>query len=65
MWSSKYNRIFWKLFKVKINKRFITFFCISNIFRRDKLWIAMELCAGGSMQDIYHGLLDKNFFFWK
>ena len=23
-------------------------------FRRDKLWIAMEYCGGGSMQDIYH-----------
>ena len=22
--------------------------------RRDKLWIAMEYCGGGSMQDIYH-----------
>jgi [mitogen-activated protein kinase] kinase 5 len=24
-------------------------------FRRDKLWIAMEFCGGGSMQDIYNG----------
>jgi serine/threonine protein kinase len=23
--------------------------------RRDKLWIAMEFCGGGSLQDIYHG----------
>ncbi|CAF0922059.1 unnamed protein product [Adineta ricciae] len=26
-----------------------------SYLKRDKLWIAMELCAGGSMQDIYHG----------
>lgn len=26
-------------------------------FRRDKLWIAMEFCGGGSLQDIYHGNL--------
>ena len=25
--------------------------------RREKLWIAMEYCGGGSMQDIYHGKL--------
>ena len=24
--------------------------------RRDKLWIAMEFCGGGSLQDIYHGM---------
>ena len=23
--------------------------------RRDKLWIAMEFCGGGSLQDIYNG----------
>lgn len=23
--------------------------------RRDRLWIAMEFCGGGSLQDIYHG----------
>ena len=23
--------------------------------RRDKLWIAMEFCGGGSLKDIYHG----------
>lgn len=22
--------------------------------RRDKLWISMEYCGGGSLQDIYH-----------
>jgi len=26
-------------------------------YRRDKLWIAMEYCGGGSMQDIYHSEL--------
>uniref|UniRef100_A0A8C0J8P6 Mitogen-activated protein kinase kinase kinase kinase 3 n=1 Tax=Chelonoidis abingdonii TaxID=106734 RepID=A0A8C0J8P6_CHEAB len=25
------------------------------LFRRDKLWICMEFCGGGSLQDIYHG----------
>jgi len=34
-----------------------------RLFRRDKLWIAMELCAGGSMQDIYHSSL-RNFVFF-
>uniref|UniRef100_A0A8C5TDB8 Mitogen-activated protein kinase kinase kinase kinase n=1 Tax=Malurus cyaneus samueli TaxID=2593467 RepID=A0A8C5TDB8_9PASS len=28
-------------------------FC--SLFRRDKLWICMEFCGGGSLQDIYHG----------
>jgi hypothetical protein len=37
-------------------------FFLLKIFRRDKLWIAMELCAGGSMQDIYHSSLKKKFF---
>ena len=23
-------------------------------YRRDKLWICMEFCGGGSLQDIYH-----------
>ena len=57
MYSSEYHRIFWELFKVNENPR-----RISNeiIFRRDKLWIAMELCAGGSMQDIYHSMREKN-----
>ena len=30
---------------------FILYFC-----RRDRLWIAMEFCGGGSLQDIYHGV---------
>uniref|UniRef100_H2YUX9 Mitogen-activated protein kinase kinase kinase kinase n=1 Tax=Ciona savignyi TaxID=51511 RepID=H2YUX9_CIOSA len=32
-----------------------------SYLRRDKLWIAMEYCGGGSMQDIYHvtGPLDE------
>ncbi|NXO84929.1 M4K3 kinase, partial [Sitta europaea] len=25
-----------------------------SYFRRDKLWICMEFCGGGSLQDIYH-----------
>ena len=34
--------------------------------RRDKLWIAMEYCGGGSMQDIYHSksLSDLLILFW-
>ena len=28
-----------------------------NIARGDKLWIAMEFCGGGSLQDIYHGMI--------
>ncbi|CAF2776461.1 unnamed protein product [Rotaria sp. Silwood2] len=32
-----------------------------SYLKRDKLWIAMELCSGGSMQDIYHvyGVLNE------
>ena len=29
----------------------------SQSYRRDKLWIAMEFCGGGSLQDIYHGMM--------
>lgn len=29
--------------------------------RRDKLWISMEYCGGGSLQDIYHGNGSKTF----
>jgi len=25
-----------------------------SYLRRDKLWICMEYCSGGSLQDIYH-----------
>ncbi|KAA8583552.1 hypothetical protein FQN60_014760, partial [Etheostoma spectabile] len=25
-----------------------------SYLRRDKLWISMEYCGGGSLQDIYH-----------
>ena len=27
------------------------------VTRGDKLWIAMEFCGGGSLQDIYHGII--------
>lgn len=26
-----------------------------SIYRANKLWICMEFCGGGSLQDIYHG----------
>ena len=29
--------------------------CLFSLYRRDKLWICMEFCGGGSLQDIYHG----------
>ena len=32
----------------------ISMILMVNFFRRDKLWICMEYCGGGSMQDIYH-----------
>jgi serine/threonine protein kinase len=28
-----------------------------SYLRRDKLWICMEFCGGGSLQDIYHSSL--------
>ena len=28
-----------------------------SYLRRDKLWIAMEFCGGGSLQDIYNGFI--------
>uniref|UniRef100_A0A8C8EFE2 non-specific serine/threonine protein kinase n=1 Tax=Otus sunia TaxID=257818 RepID=A0A8C8EFE2_9STRI len=30
-----------------------------SYLRRDKLWICMEFCGGGSLQDIYHGMSRK------
>lgn len=27
-----------------------------SYLRRDKLWICMEYCGGGSLQDIYHSM---------
>lgn len=27
----------------------------SDVLSREKLWICMEYCGGGSLQDIYHG----------
>uniref|UniRef100_A0A8C2T059 non-specific serine/threonine protein kinase n=1 Tax=Coturnix japonica TaxID=93934 RepID=A0A8C2T059_COTJA len=30
-----------------------------SYLRRDKLWICMEFCGGGSLQDIYHGIKGK------
>lgn len=37
-----------------------------SVCRRDKLWISMEYCGGGSLQDIYHGNGRKTycFHFW-
>lgn len=31
-----------------------------SYLRRDKLWIAMEFCGGGSLQDIYNGKLNTH-----
>jgi Protein kinase domain. len=28
-----------------------------SYLRKDKLWICMEYCGGGSLQDIYHSKL--------
>lgn len=28
---------------------------LGSYLRKDRLWICMEFCGGGSMQDIYHG----------
>lgn len=37
----------------------ICLFVLFTFFRRDKLWIAMEFCGGGSVQDIYCGQCSK------
>ena len=34
------------------NPNIVAFF--GSYLRRDKLWICMEYCGGGSLQDIYH-----------
>ena len=31
------------------------YICSIHTHRKDRLWIAMEFCGGGSLQDIYHG----------
>ena len=33
-----------------------------SYLRRDKLWICMEYCGGGSLQDIYHSKFFLNYF---
>lgn len=33
-----------------------------SYLRRDKLWICMEYCGGGSLQDIYHSILIVDVF---
>lgn len=33
-----------------------------SYLRRDKLWICMEYCGGGSLQDIYHSRYFINIF---
>ena len=35
----------------------VSIFFLLSLYRRDRLWIAMEYCGGGSLQDIYHGTL--------
>lgn len=57
MRSSEHRQIFLQLQKVcefsnrNRNKQVFLF------DRRDRLWIAMELCEAGSVQDIYQGFL--------
>lgn len=34
-----------------------------SYLRRDKLWICMEYCSGGSLQDIYHSKYLIIFFY--
>lgn len=34
-----------------------------SYLRKDKLWICMEYCGGGSLQDIYQGLFNQFFFY--
>lgn len=33
-----------------------------SYLRRDKLWICMEFCGGGSLQDIYHSTCSTSYF---
>ncbi|RCN42139.1 hypothetical protein ANCCAN_11881 [Ancylostoma caninum] len=32
-----------------------------SYLRRDRLWIVMEYCGGGSLQDIYHSTIHNKF----
>ena len=34
-----------------------------SYLRRDKLWICMEFCGGGSLQDIYHSKIHLQIHF--
>lgn len=40
-----------------------------SYLRRDRLWIVMEYCSGGSLQDIYHSwfssIVKSQRFFWR
>jgi len=35
-----------------------------SYLRRDKLWICMEYCGGGSLQDIYHSMYNLSFYIY-
>uniref|UniRef100_A0A669P4J5 Mitogen-activated protein kinase kinase kinase kinase n=1 Tax=Phasianus colchicus TaxID=9054 RepID=A0A669P4J5_PHACC len=48
-WSLRQNIYMFEIHFCKISNEW---FC--SLFRRDKLWICMEFCGGGSLQDIYH-----------
>uniref|UniRef100_A0A8C7L4T3 Mitogen-activated protein kinase kinase kinase kinase n=1 Tax=Oncorhynchus kisutch TaxID=8019 RepID=A0A8C7L4T3_ONCKI len=39
------------------HKNIVAYF--GSYFRNNKLWICMEYCGGGSLQDIYHGTLGE------
>jgi serine/threonine protein kinase len=47
------NVFFWSFCKIYF------FVC-----RRDRLWIVMEYCGGGSLQDIYHSKFTGLFYFY-
>lgn len=34
-----------------------------SYLRRDKLWICMEYCGGGSLQDIYHSMYTHTYIY--
>uniref|UniRef100_A0A8C7N8I8 Mitogen-activated protein kinase kinase kinase kinase n=1 Tax=Oncorhynchus kisutch TaxID=8019 RepID=A0A8C7N8I8_ONCKI len=40
------------------HKNIVAYF--GSYFRNNKLWICMEYCGGGSLQDIYHGTLGEH-----